>query len=90
MSDEFKGHVKEALTPLETTFVDSAARLENNLKASMDQHEKFVKDTHDCLVEASEKFKDALIKQVRGMEQHIDKHEIMKESTSMRSSSAMT
>ena len=46
----------------------------------MDQHEKFVKDAHDCLVEASGKFKDALTKQVRGMEQHIDKHEVMKES----------
>jgi hypothetical protein len=81
MSKEFKEYAKEALTPLETTLVDSAARLENNLKASMDQHEKFVKDTHDGLVEASEKFKDALTKQVRWMEQHIDKHEVMKEST---------
>jgi hypothetical protein len=80
MSEEFKGHVKEVLTPLETTLVDSAARLEEHLKTSMDQHEKFVKDTHDSLVEASQKFKDALTKQVRGMEQHIDKHEVMKES----------
>jgi aromatic ring-opening dioxygenase catalytic subunit (LigB family) len=80
MSKEFKEHVKEVLTPLETTLVDSAARLEEHLKTSMDQHEKFVKDTHDSLVEVSEKFKDALTKQVRGMEQHIDKHEIMKES----------
>ena len=80
MSEEFKEHVKEVLTPLETTLVDSAARLEEHLKTSMDQHEKFVKDAHDCLVEASGKFKDALTKQVRGMEQHIDKHEVMKES----------
>jgi hypothetical protein len=67
MSEEFKEHVKEVLTPLETTLVDSAARLEEHLKTSMDQHEKFVKNAHDCLVEASGKFKDALTKQVRGI-----------------------
>ena len=80
MSEEFKEHVKEVLTPLETTLVDSAARLEEHLKTSMEQHEKFVKDAHDCLVEASGNFKDALTKQVREMEKHIDKHEVMKES----------
>jgi hypothetical protein len=80
MSEEFKAHVKEVLTPLETTLVTPATRLEEHLKASMEQHEKVVKDTHDCLVEASEKFKDALTKQVREMEKHIDRH-VMKEST---------
>jgi hypothetical protein len=83
MSEEFKEHVKEVLTPLETTLVNSATRLEEHLKASMEQHEKVVKDSHDCLVEASEKFKDALIKQVREMDKHIDKHEILKEETEM-------
>ncbi len=81
MSEEFKVHVKKVLTPLETTLVNSATRLEEHLKASMEQHEKVVKDTHDCLVEASEKFKDAFTKQVREMEKHIDSHEVLKEST---------
>jgi hypothetical protein len=79
--EDFKKHVKDVLAPLETTLVNSATRLEEHHKASMEQHEKVVKDTHDCLVEASEKFKAALTKQVRVMEMHIDRHEILKEST---------
>ncbi len=81
MSEEFKEHVKEVLAPLEATLVNSATRLEERHIASMEQHEKMVKDTHDCLVEASEKFKAALTKQVRVMEQHNDRHEILKEET---------
>ncbi len=50
MSEEFKEHVKEVLTPLETTLVTSATRLEEHLEASMERHEKVVKDSHDCLI----------------------------------------
>jgi hypothetical protein len=46
----------------------------------MERHEKVIKDSHDYLVEASEKFKDALTKKVREMEKHVDSHDIMKES----------
>jgi hypothetical protein len=80
MSEEFKEHVKEVLTPLETTLVTSSTRLEEHLQASMERHERVIKDSHDYLVEASEKFKDALTKKVREMEKHVDSHEIMKES----------
>jgi hypothetical protein len=80
MSKEFKEHVKEVLTPFETSLVTSSTRLEEHLQASMEQHEKVIKDSHDYLVEASEKFKDALTKKVREMEKHVDSHEIMKES----------
>jgi phosphoenolpyruvate synthase/pyruvate phosphate dikinase len=54
----------------------------------MDQHEKFVKDAHDCLVEASGKFKDALTKQVREMEKYIDWSEVQKEATAAAANSA--
>jgi hypothetical protein len=47
----------------------------------MKQHEKLVKDAHDFLEEASEQFKSALTKQVRMMERHNDRHEVLKEST---------
>jgi hypothetical protein len=81
LSEDFKEHVKDVLAPLETTLVNSATRLEEHHKASMEQHEKLVKDTHEFLAEASEQFKTALTKQVRVMEKHIDRHEILKEST---------
>jgi hypothetical protein len=56
--------------------------------ASMEQHEKLVKDTHDFLAEASEQFKTALTKQVRVMGRHHDRHEILKESTAALANSA--
>jgi hypothetical protein len=79
MSEEFKEHVKDVLAPLETTLANSATRLEEHHVASMEQHEKLVKDTHDFLAEATEQFKTALTKQVRVMERHHDRHEILKE-----------
>jgi hypothetical protein len=88
MSEEFREHVKEVLAPLETTLVDSATRLEEHLKASMEQHEMVVKGSHDCIVEASEKYKDALTKQVREMEKYIDWYEVQKEATAAAANSA--
>ena len=54
----------------------------------MAQHEKLVKDTHDFLAEASEQFKTALTKQVRVMERHNSRHEILKESTAALANTA--
>jgi hypothetical protein len=88
MSEEFKEHVKDVLAPLETTLANSATRLEEHYVASMEQHEKLVKDAHDFLEEASEQFKSALTKQVRVMETHNDRHEILKESTGALATSA--
>ncbi len=88
LSEDFKEHVKDVLAPLETTLADSAKRLEEQHVASMEQHEKLVKDTHDFLAEASEQFKTALTKQVRVMERHNARHEILKESTAALANSA--
>jgi hypothetical protein len=88
MSEEFKEHVKDVLAPLETTLANSATRLEEHHVASMEQHEKLVKDAHDFLAEALEQFKTALTKQVRVMERHNDRHEILKESTAALATSA--
>jgi hypothetical protein len=88
LSEEFKEHVKDVLAPLETTLADSATRLEEQHVASMEQHEKLVKDTHDFLAEASKQFKTALTKQVRVMERHNNRHEILKESTAALANSA--
>jgi hypothetical protein len=88
MSEEFKEHVEEVLAPLETTLADSAKRLEEQHVASMEQHEKLVKDAHDFLAEASEQFKTALTKQVRVMERHNSRHEILKESTAALANTA--
>jgi hypothetical protein len=74
MSEEFKEHVKDVLAPLETTLAISATRLEAHHVASMEQHEKLVKDAHDFLTEASEQFKTTLTKQVRVIERHNDRH----------------
>jgi hypothetical protein len=74
--------LKNVLAPLETpTLANSATRLEEHHVASMEQHEKLVKDAHDHLAEASEKFKVALIKQVHVMEKHNDRHVVMVEAT---------
>jgi hypothetical protein len=63
MSAEFKEHVKDVLAPLEATLANnSATRLEEHHVASMEQHERLIKDAHDHLAEASEKFKAALTK----------------------------
>jgi hypothetical protein len=59
MSEEFKEHLKDVLAPLKTTLANSATRLKEHHVASMEQHEKLVKDAHDHLAEASEKFKAA-------------------------------
>jgi hypothetical protein len=81
MSEEFKEHLKNVLAPLEATLANSATRLEEHHVASMEQHEKLVKDAHDHLTEASGKFKAALIKQVHVMEKHNDRHVVMVEAT---------
>ncbi len=78
MSAELK-HMKVVLGPLETTLANSATRLEEHHVASMEQHEKLVKDAHDHLAEASEKFKAALTQQVRVMQKHNDRHVVMVE-----------
>jgi hypothetical protein len=54
----------------------------------MEQHEMVVKGSHDCIVEASEKYKDALTKQVREMEKYIDCCEVQKEATAAAANSA--
>ncbi len=54
-------------------------RLSEHHEASLEQHEKLVKDAHDHLSEASEKFKAALDQQVHVMVMHNDRHEMMKE-----------
>jgi hypothetical protein len=66
----FKEHVKDVLVPLETTLANFATRLEEHHMASMEQHERLVKDAHDHLAEALEKFKASLTKQMREMEKH--------------------
>jgi hypothetical protein len=81
MSAEFKEHVKDVLAPLETTLANSATRLEEHHVASMEQHERLIKEAHDHLAEASGKFKAALIKQVCLMEKHNDSHVVMVEAT---------
>jgi hypothetical protein len=88
ISEELKEHVKVVLAPLETTLSNSVTRLEEQHVSSMEQHEKLVKDTHDFLAEASEQFKTALTKQVRVMERHNSRHEILKESTAALANTA--
>jgi hypothetical protein len=81
MSAEFKEHVKDVLAPLEAILANSAARLEEHHVASMQQHERLIKETHDHLAEASGKYKAALTKEVRLMEKHNDSHVVMVEAT---------
>jgi hypothetical protein len=88
LSENFMERVKDVLAPLETTLADSAKRLEEHHAASMEQHEKLVKNTHDFLAEASEQYKTALTKQVRVMEEYNVRHEALKESTETMANAA--
>jgi hypothetical protein len=81
MSTEFKEHVKVVLAPLEATLASSFTRLSEHHASSLEQHEKLIKDAHDHLSEASEKFKAALDQQVHVMVKHNDTQESLKERT---------
>jgi hypothetical protein len=80
MSTEFKEHVKVVLAPLETTVASTFTRLSEHHVSSLEQHnEKLIKDAHDHLSEASEKFKAVLDQQVHVMVKHNDRQESLKE-----------
>jgi hypothetical protein len=79
ISKEFEEHVKVVLAPLETTLQSTLTRLSEHHAASIEQHEKLVKDAHDHLAEASVKFKAAVERQVDLMVIHNDGHGSLKE-----------
>ncbi len=60
MTKEFEEHVNVVLAPLEATLQSTFTRLSDHQAASIDQHEKLVKDAHDHLLEASVKFRQPL------------------------------
>ncbi len=79
MSTEFKEHMDGVLAPLKVTLAGEVARLDEHHALSVRQHEKLIKDTHDHLAEASEKFKLALKQQVHEMAMHSDRKEELAE-----------
>jgi hypothetical protein len=79
MSTEFKEHMDDVLAPLEATLASKVTRLDEHHALSVRQHEKLIKETHDCLAEASEKFKLALEQQVHEMTMHTNRKEEMAE-----------
>ncbi len=79
MSTEFKEHMDDVLAPLKATLASEVTRLDEHHALSVRQHEKLIKETHDYLAEASEKFKLALEQQVHEMTMHTDRKEEMAE-----------
>jgi hypothetical protein len=49
MSKEFEEHVKVVLAPLGTAVESTFTRLSKHHAASIEQHEKLIKDSHDYL-----------------------------------------
>jgi hypothetical protein len=79
MSTEFKEHMDGVLDPLKATLASAVTRLDEHHASSIQQHDKLIKEAHDYLTEASEKFKSALGQQVHEMTMHTDRKEEMAE-----------